>query len=51
MRNIPRTISRAPVFDEFDLGPWEIKYTIVMTLVLTVVVIGLALLRDRRRGV
>lgn len=47
----PRTITRKPVFDAFDLGPWEIRYTLVLTLVATVVVIGAALLRDRRRSV
>ena len=46
----PRTIRRAEIFDEFEVGPWDIKYTIVITLVLTIVVIALALLRDRRRG-
>lgn len=46
----PRTISRKPIFDEFDLGPWEIKYTIVITLALTIIIIGLALLRDARRA-
>lgn len=44
----PRTITRKPIFDEMELGPWDIKYTILMTLVATAVVIGLALLRDRR---
>lgn len=46
----PRTIGRKPIFDEFDLGPWEIKYTIVMTLIGTALVIGLALWRDGRRA-
>ena len=45
-----RNITRAPVFDEFDLGPWEIKYTIAITLVATIVIIALALLRDARRA-
>lgn len=46
----PRMIGRAPIFDEFDFGPWEIKYTIAITLVLTILVIGLALWRDARRS-
>lgn len=46
----PRTIARKPIFEEFDLGPWEIKYTIVLTLVLTAAVIGLALWRDAKRA-
>lgn len=44
----PRTIGRKPIFDEFELGPWDIKYTIVITLVLTIAVIGAALWRDKR---
>ena len=43
-----RQITRAPIFDEFDFGPWELRYTIVITLVLTIFIIALALLRDRR---
>jgi TRAP-type mannitol/chloroaromatic compound transport system permease small subunit len=47
----PRTIARKPIFDEFEvLGIWDIKYTIVLTLVLTIALIGAALLRDRRRA-
>ena len=46
----PRTILRKPIFDEIELGPWDIKYTIIITVVLTIVVIGLALLRDARRA-
>ncbi len=46
----PRTIGRKPFFDEFDFGPWELKYTVVIALVLTIILIGLALLRDRRRA-
>lgn len=42
-----REVGRHAVFDEFDLGSWEIKYTIVITLVITVLVIGLARLLDR----
>lgn len=45
-----REIGRAAIFDEFDFGPWEIKYTIAITLVLTLIIIGLALLRDKRRA-
>lgn len=46
----PRTITRKPIFDEFDLGPYEIKYTVVIALVLTIVLIGLALWNDARRA-
>jgi TRAP-type mannitol/chloroaromatic compound transport system permease small subunit len=46
----PRTIARKAIFGEFDLGPWEIKYTIVITLALSLAVIGAALLRDARRA-
>jgi TRAP-type mannitol/chloroaromatic compound transport system permease small subunit len=45
----PRTILRKPIFDEIEiLGIWDIRYTILMTLVATAALIGLALLRDRR---
>jgi TRAP-type mannitol/chloroaromatic compound transport system permease small subunit len=45
----PRTILRKPVFDEIKvMGIWDIRYTIIMTLVATALLIGLALLRDRR---
>lgn len=46
----PRTISRAPVFDDFEFGVWDLRYTIVMTVVATAILIGLALLRDARRA-
>lgn len=46
----PRTITRKPIFDEFDLGPWEIKYTIVIPLALTLALIGAAIIRDARRA-
>ncbi len=42
-----REINRMPIFDEFELGVYEIKYTIVITLVATIVVIGAARLLDR----
>lgn len=45
-----RTIGRNAIFDEIEIGPWEIKYTILITLVATALVIGLALLRDARRA-
>ncbi|MDA7424813.1 TRAP transporter small permease subunit [Thalassococcus lentus] len=47
---IPRTISRKPIFDEFEAGPWDIKYTIVISLGLTLMLIGAAILRDARRA-
>lgn len=43
-----RAVSRHAVFDEFDLGNWEIKYTIVITLVATILLIGAARLLGRR---
>ncbi|MEM6407364.1 MAG: TRAP transporter small permease subunit [Pseudomonadota bacterium] len=43
-----RAVGRHPIFDEFDLGNWEIKYTIVITLVATVLVIGASRLLNRR---
>jgi hypothetical protein len=46
----PRTITRKPIFDEFDLGPWEIKYTIVIPLALTLALIGASIIRDARRA-
>jgi TRAP-type mannitol/chloroaromatic compound transport system permease small subunit len=45
-----RTIRRKPIFDEFEVGSWDVKYTIMLTLALTFIVIGLALLRDARRA-
>lgn len=43
-----RDVGRHPIFDEFDLGPWEIKYTIVITLVVTFAVLGLAKFLERK---
>ncbi len=43
-----RDMGRHVIFDEFDLGQWEIKYTIVITIVATVLLIGLARLLHRR---
>jgi len=37
-----RQVGRHPVFDTFELGNWEIKYTIVISLAITILVIGLA---------
>lgn len=45
-----RTIMREPVFDEFEFGPWDLKYTVVTALVVTVVIVALALMRDARRA-
>lgn len=42
-----REVGRMPIFDEFEVGPYEIKYTIVITLVLTILLIGVARLLDR----
>jgi len=44
-----RQISRHPIFDELKIGVEEIPYTIIITLVVTILVIGLAYLRDRAR--
>ncbi len=48
-----RQVGRHPIFDEFELGAYDIKYTIVITLVATLAVLVLARLMDRgaRRGV
>ena len=43
-----RQVGRHPLFDEFDLGTWEIKYTIVITLIVTFIVLGLAKVLERR---
>lgn len=45
-----RQIGRHAFFDEFDIGPWEIKYTIVLSIALTLILIGAALVRDARRA-
>ena len=42
-----RQVGRHPIFDEFELGNWDIKYTIVITIVATLLVIGAARLMDR----
>jgi TRAP-type mannitol/chloroaromatic compound transport system permease small subunit len=44
-----RTILRKPIFDEVEvMGIWEVRYTIIITLVITILLISLALLRDSR---
>jgi TRAP-type mannitol/chloroaromatic compound transport system permease small subunit len=43
-----RQVGRHAVFDEFEIGNWEIKYTIVITIVVTFALIGIAWLMDRR---
>jgi len=45
-----RQVGRHWVFDEFELGPWDIKYTVAAALVATVVVIAVARLMDRGTG-
>lgn len=42
-----RQVGRAEIFDEMEIGVWDIKYTIMITLVVTIVVIGAARLLDR----
>jgi TRAP-type mannitol/chloroaromatic compound transport system permease small subunit len=48
-----RQVSRAPIFDEFELGAYDLKYTVVIALVATILLIVLARLFDRsnRTGV
>lgn len=45
-----RDVSRSAIFDEFDLGPYEIEYTIPISLVLTVLLIALARVLSRNEG-
>jgi TRAP-type mannitol/chloroaromatic compound transport system permease small subunit len=45
----PRTISRNPIFDEFEILGQDIKYTIIITFITTLVVLGAAWLYCRRR--
>ncbi|MEC3860186.1 TRAP transporter small permease subunit [Mesobacterium sp. TK19101] len=42
-----RQVGRHWLFDEFELGPWDIKYTVAAALIATVVVIAVARLMDR----
>lgn len=42
-----RQVGRHPLFDEIEVGNWEIEYTIVVTLAVTILLIGLARLLDR----
>ncbi|MDX8346400.1 TRAP transporter small permease subunit [Cognatiyoonia sp. IB215446] len=42
-----REVGRSAIFDEFEVGVYDIKYTIVISLVLTVLVIGAARFLDR----
>jgi hypothetical protein len=44
-----REIGRHPIFGELEVGVEEIPYTIMITLAATIMVIGLAFLRDRAR--
>lgn len=44
-----REVGRHAIFDEFELGNWEIKYTIVITIVATILLLALARLMDRGR--
>ncbi|WP_425092281.1 TRAP transporter small permease subunit [Tropicimonas sp. S265A] len=44
-----REIGRNPIFGELEVGVEEIPYTIMITVVVTFLVIGLAYLRDRAR--
>lgn len=42
-----REVGRHAIFDEFEFGNYDIKYTIVITLVVTILVLGIARLMDR----
>jgi len=42
-----RQIGRHPIFDELEVGVEEIPYTIIITVIITALVIGIAYLRDR----
>ena len=44
-----RDIGRMDIFDEFDFGPYEIKYTVVIALVATIVLLILVRLFSGRR--
>jgi TRAP-type mannitol/chloroaromatic compound transport system permease small subunit len=44
-----RDIGRHPIFDELQVGVEEIPYTIIITVIVTFIVIGLAFARDRAR--
>lgn len=43
-----RDVLRLPVFGEVEIGPWEIKVTILITLALTILLLILAKLLERR---
>jgi TRAP-type mannitol/chloroaromatic compound transport system permease small subunit len=42
-----RQVGRHAIFDEFEFGNYDIRYTIVITLVATILLIGIARLMDR----
>ncbi|PRY20926.1 TRAP-type mannitol/chloroaromatic compound transport system permease small subunit [Aliiruegeria haliotis] len=42
-----RAITKQPVFGEVEIGTQEIEYTVIISLVLTILMIGIARLRDR----
>lgn len=46
----PRTISRNPIFDEIEVGAQDIKITILITVVATAIVLGVAYLLSNRRA-
>lgn len=45
-----RQVGRHAVFGEWEVGPWEIKYTILITLAATALVLLVAWLISRRRA-
>lgn len=44
-----RAVGRHAIFGDFDFGPWELKYTIVVTLGLTILLLAAAWAAERRR--
>lgn len=42
-----REIGRMPIFGEIEIGAEEVKYTIIITTIVTILVIGIARLMDR----
>jgi TRAP-type mannitol/chloroaromatic compound transport system permease small subunit len=42
-----RDVGRYAIFDEIEIGSYEIKYTIILSVIATILVIGIARLMDR----
>ena len=43
-----RDVGRSEIFDEFDVGPYELKYTVVISLVVTILLLLFLRARTRR---